>query len=126
MNRFVCLLLALSLVACEKATFVQYQVRNNAATPIIISGDDIIHAWPVSDTISPGTTSEIGSWSKRGITKDLMPATQQFGQSLQIRRINGDTATINWTDPQQWLQDLDDNRSVVTHTYLLIITEADF
>lgn len=126
MSRILFLLLACLCMGCETMTNVYYSINNASATPLIVSGEDVIHNWQIQDTIPAGASLVIGSWSKLGKTTDNMPATDQFGQTLLITRINGDTSTKNWTDPAVWALDLTDARAVATHRYTLSIADSDF
>ncbi len=119
-------ILFLLLVSCEKSTTVAFKIKNISASPIIVSGHDLIHNWAIQDTILVGEEKQLSMWTKFG--KDLnyfLPVTI-FGDDLLVLNTQGDTLKKDYKNLDNWHINIDEERTVAIHNYFLEIQTVDF
>ena len=114
------------LSSCEKETYVDYYIDNQSSSAIIVDGSDIIHSTDIDQTIEPNVKKDVAAWSKRGKQTDFFEPTAMFGNDLVITNASGDTLTKDYKLLSNWTSDVDDQRAVASHEYILVITDADF
>lgn len=115
-----------ALSSCEKETFVNYFIDNQSTSTITVNGSDIIHSTTINHSISEGEIKEVSSWTKRGKEIDYFEPVSMFGEDLIITNSTGDTLTKDYKLLSNWTSDVDDNRTVANHEYILVITDSDF
>lgn len=120
-----CLLL-IGLCACEKETYVAYVVENQSATTVTVDGRSIIHGSDITLDINSATQKTIAHWKKYGKQTALFEPTSVFGDDLVITNAQGDTLRKDYKKLENWIAELQDARAVVSHAYILRITDADF
>ena len=114
------------LSSCEKETYLEYYIDNQSSSVITVDGSDIIHSTDIDQTINPNEKKDVAAWSKRGKQTDFFEPTAMFGSDLVITNASGDTLTKDYKLLSNWTSDLDDQRTVASHEYILVITDADF
>ncbi|MDA9312981.1 hypothetical protein N9Q47_05250, partial [Vicingaceae bacterium] len=120
------LLSILFFSSCEKETYVDYYIENQSSSVITVGGSDIIHSTDIARTINPNEKKNIVTWSKRGIQTDLFEPTAIFGNDLAIANASGDTILKDYKILANWTSDVDDNRNVAEHKYVLVVSDFDF
>lgn len=115
-----------ALSSCEKETFVNYFIDNQSTSTITVNGSDIIHSTTINHSISEGEIKEVSSWTKRGKETDYFEPVTMFGEDLIITNSTEDTLTKDYKLLSNWTSDVDDNRTVANHEYILVITDSDF
>jgi hypothetical protein len=121
------LLLAIILLsACEKETYLDYYVYNQSSSAIIVDGFNIIHSTDIFQTIEPNVRKDVAAWYTRGKQTALFEPTAIFGDDLIITNTSGDTLTKDYKLLSNWTSDVDDQRTVASHEYILVITDTDF
>ena len=114
------------LSSCEKETYVDYYIDNQSSSVITVDGSDIIHSTDIDQTINPNLKKDVAAWSKRGKQTDFFEPTAMFGSDLVITNVSGDTLTKDYKLLSNWTSDVDEQRTVASHEYILVITDADF
>ena len=114
------------LSSCEKETYLDYYIDNQSSSVITVDGSDIIHSTDIDQTIKPNLKKDVAAWSKRGKQTDFFEPTAMFGSDLVITNVSGDTLTKDYKLLSNWTSDVDDQRTVASHEYILVITDADF
>ena len=114
------------LSSCEKETFVDYYVDNQSSSVISVDGTNIIASSDIDKTINPNEKKDVAVWSKRGKQTDFFEPTSMFGNDLIITNASGDTLAKDYKLSSNWTSDVDDQRTVANHEYILVITDADF
>ena len=69
---------------------------------------------------------DVAVWSKRGKQTEYFEPTAMFGNDLVITNASGDTLTKDYKVLSNWTSEVDDQRAVASHEYILVITDADF
>ncbi len=115
-----------SLSACEKETFVGYYIDNQSSSMISVDGTNIIASSDIDKTINPKEKKDVAVWSKRGKEAEYFEPTAMFGNDLVITNASGDTLTKDYKLLSNWISEVDDQRAVASHEYILVITDADF
>ena len=114
------------LSSCEKETFVDYYVDNQSSSVISVDGTNIIASSDIDKTINPNERKDVATWSKFGKETDYFEPSSMFGNDLVITNASGDTLTKDYKLLSNWTSDVDDQRTVASHEYILVITDADF
>ena len=114
------------LSSCEKETFVDYYVDNQSSSVISVDGTNIIASSDIDKTINPNERKDVATWSKFGKETDYFEPSSMFGNDLVITNASGDTLTKDYKLLSNWTSDVDDQRTVASHEYILVITNADF
>ena len=114
------------LSSCEKETYLDYYIDNQSSSVITVDGSDIIHSTDIDQTINQNLKKDVSAWSKRGKQTDFFEPTAMFGSDLVITNVSGDTLTKDYKLLSNWTSDVDDQRTVASHEYILVITDADF
>ena len=114
------------LISCEKVTFVDYYVDNQSSSVISVDGTNIIASSDIDKTINPNERKDVATWSKFGKETDYFEPSSMFGNDLVITNASGDTLTKDYKLLSNWTSDVDDQRTVASHEYILVITDADF
>jgi hypothetical protein len=112
--------------SCEKETYLVYYIDNQSSSVITVNGSDIIHSSDINQTINPNEKKDVATWSKRGKQTDYFEPTSIFGNDLVITNASDDTLTKDYKLLANWTADVDDQRAVASHEYVLVITDADF
>ena len=115
-----------ALSSCEKETYVDYYIDNQSTSTITVNGFDIIHSMTIDHSISEGEKKEVSSWTKRGKETDYFEPVSMFGEDLIIINSTEDTLTKDYQLLSNWTSEIDDNRAVANHEYILEITDSDF
>ena len=127
MRQVSILIFALFLLSsCEKETFVDYYIDNQSSSVISVDGTNIIASSDIDKTINPNEKKDVAVWSKRGKQTDFFEPTSMFGNDLIITNTSGDTLAKDYKLLSNWTSDVDDQRTVANHEYILVITDADF
>ena len=127
MKQVSILFLAIILLSsCEKETYLDYYIDNQSSSVIAVDGSNIIHSTDIDQTINPNEKKDVATWSKRGKQTDYFEPTAMFGNDLIITNALGDTLTKDYKLLSNWTTDVDDQRAVASHEYILVITDADF
>ncbi len=129
MGMKILLISVLSLLlfsGCETATDVYYNVQNESAQTLLVTGNDIIHSIEIRDTLYSNTEKSIANWSKRGKETDYFEPVSIFGQSLLIRNILGDTLKKDVKLLSTWSASVEENGRTAVHQYVLQLTDSDF
>ena len=114
------------LSSCEKETFVDYYIDNQSSSVISVDGTNIIASSDIDKTINPNEKKDVAVWSKRGKQTDFFEPTSMFGNDLIVTNTSGDTLAKDYKLLSNWTSDVDDQRTVANHEYILVITDADF
>ncbi len=114
------------LSSCEKETFVDYYIDNQSSSVISVDGTNIIASSDIDKTINPNEKKDVAFWSKRGKQTDFFEPTSMFGNDLIITNNSVDTLAKDYKLLSNWTSDVDDQRTVANHKYILVITDADF
>ena len=114
------------LSSCEKETFVDYYVDNQSSSVISVDGTNIIASSDIDKTINPNERKDVATWSKLGKETDYFEPSSMFGNDLVITNASGDTLTKDYKLLSNWTSDVDDQRTVASHEYILVISDADF
>ena len=114
------------LSSCEKETFVNYYIDNQSSSVISVDGTNIIASSDIDKTINPNERKDVATWSKHGKETDYFEPSSMFGNDLVITNASGDTLTKDYKLLSNWTSDVDDQRTVASHEYILVITDADF
>ena len=114
------------LISCEKETFVDYYVDNQSSSVISVDGTNIIASSDIDKTINPNERKDVATWSKFGKETDYFEPSSMFGNDLVTTNASGDTLTKDYKLLSNWTSDVDDQRTVASHEYILVITDADF
>ena len=114
------------LSSCEKETFVDYYIDNQSSSVISVDGTNIIASSDIDKTINPNEKKDVAVWSKSGKQTDFFEPTSMFGNDLIITNTSGDTLAKDYKLLSNWTSDVDDQRTVANHEYILVITDADF
>jgi hypothetical protein len=114
------------LSSCEKETFLDYYIDNQSSSVISVDGTNIIASSDIDKTINPNEKKDVAVWSKRGKQTDFFEPTSMFGNDLIITNASGGTLTKDYKLLSNWTSDVDDQRRVANHEYILVITDADF
>jgi len=114
------------LSSCEKETFVDYYIDNQSSSVISVDGTNIIASSDIDKTINPNEKKDVAVWSKRGKQTDFFEPTSMFGNDLIITNNSVDTLAKDYKLLSNWTSDVDDQRTVANHEYILVITDADF
>lgn len=114
------------LSSCEKETIVDYYIDNQSSSVVSVDGTNIITSSNISKTIDPNEKKDIAAWSKRGKTTDLFEPISMFGNDLVITNASGDTLKKDHKLLSNWTSDVDEQRTVADHEYILVITDTDF
>lgn len=112
--------------SCEKETVFSYHLDNQSSYKVFIQGKDVIHSLPINDSINTDAKKEVVSWSKRGKQTEILQPKMILGSDLIIANTLGDTLTKNYRIFDNWTYEINDNRSVAVHKYILTITNEDF
>ena len=112
--------------SCEKETFVDYYIDNQSSSVISVDGTNIIASSDIDKTINPNEKKDVAFWSKRGKQTDFFEPTSMFGNDLIITNNSVDTLAKDYKLLSNWTSDVDDQRTVANHEYILVITDADF
>jgi hypothetical protein len=127
MKQLSILFLAVILLSsCEKETYLDYYIDNQSSSVITVDGSDIIHSTKIDQTINPNEKKDVAAWSKRGKQTEFFEPTAMFGSDLLITNASGDTLKKDYQLLSNWTSDVDDQRTVARHEYILVITNADF
>ena len=114
------------LSSCEKETFVDYYIDNQSSSVISVDGTNIIASSDIDKTINPNEKKDVAFWSKRGKQTDFFEPTSMFGNDLIITNNSVDTLAKDYKLLSNWASDVDDQRTVANHEYILVITDSDF
>ena len=114
------------LSSCEKETYLDYYIDNQSSSVITVDGSDIIHSTDIDQTINPNEKKDVAAWSKRGKQTDYFEPTAMFGNDLIITNASGDTLAKDYKLLSNWISDVDEQRAVASHEYIIVITDADF
>jgi hypothetical protein len=114
------------LSSCEKETFVDYYIDNQSSSILSVDGTNIIASSEIDKTINPNERKDVATWSKLGKETDYFEPISMFGNDLVITNAAGDTLTKDYKLLSNWTSDIDDQRTVASHEYILVITDADF
>ena len=114
------------LSSCEKETFVDYYIDNQSSSVISVDGTNIITSNDIDKTIHPNEKKDLAVWSQRGKQTDFFEPTSIFGNDLLITNASGDTLAKDYKLLSNWTSDVDEQRTVANHEYILVITDADF
>ncbi len=114
------------LSSCEKETFVDYYIDNQSSSVISVYGTNIITSNDIDKTIHPNEKKDLAVWSQRGKQTDFFEPTSMFGNDLIITNASGDTLAKDYKLLSNWTSDVDEQRTVANHEYILVITDADF
>lgn len=114
------------LSSCEKETFVDYYIDNQSSSVISVDGTNIIASSDIDKTINPNEKKDVAFWSKRGKQTDFFEPTSMFGNDLIITNNSVDTLAKDYKLLSNWTSNVDDQRTVANHEYILVITDADF
>lgn len=114
------------LSSCEKETFVDYYIDNQSSSVITVDGTNIIASSDIDKTINPNEKKDVAAWSKLGKQTDFFEPTSMFGNDLIVTNASGDTLAKDYKLLSNWTSDVDDQRTVASHEYILVITDADF
>ena len=114
------------LSSCEKETYVDYYIDNQSSSVISVDGTNIIASSDIDKTINPNERKDVATWSKLGKETDYFEPSSMFGNDLVITNASGDTLTKDYKLLSNWTSDVDDQRAVASHEYILVITDADF
>jgi hypothetical protein len=114
------------LCSCEKETYVDYYIDNQSSTIISVDGENIIASSQIDKMIKPSEKKDVTAWSKRGKETDYFEPTSMFGNDLLITNATGDTLTKDYKLLSNWTSDVDDQRALASHEYVLVITDTDF
>ena len=114
------------LSSCEKETFVDYYIDNQSSSVISVDGTNIITSNDIDKTIHPNEKKDLAVWSQRGKQTDFFEPTSMFGNDLIITNNSVDTLAKDYKLLSNWTSDVDDQRTVANHKYILVITDADF
>lgn len=114
------------LSSCEKETYLDYYIDNQSSSVITVDGSNVIYSTNIDQTINPNEKKDIASWSKLGKQTHFFEPTAMFGNDLIITNTSGDTLTKDYKLLSNWTSDIDDQRAVASHQYILVITDADF
>ena len=114
------------LSSCEKETYLDYYIDNQSSSVITVDGSDIIHSSVIDQIINPNEKKDVAAWSKLGKQTGFFEPTAMFGSDLVITNASGDTLIKDYKLLTNWAADVDDQRSVASHEYILVITDADF
>lgn len=112
--------------SCEKETYLVYYIDNQSSSVITVDGSDIIHSSYINQIINPNEKKDVATWSKLGKQTDYFEPTSIFGNDLVITNASDDTLTKDYKLLANWTADVDDQRAVASHEYVLVITDADF
>lgn len=112
--------------SCEKETYLDYYIDNQSSSVITVDGTNIIASTDIDKTINPNEKKDVAAWSKLGKQTDFFEPTAMFGNDLLITNASGDTLTKDYKLLSNWTSDVDDQRAVANHDYILVITDADF
>ena len=127
MRKVSILIFALFFISsCEKETVLDYFIDNQSSSVISIDGTNIIASSDIDKTINPNEKKDVAVWSKRGKQTDFFEPTSMFGNDLIITNTSGDTLAKDYKLLSNWTSDVDDQRTVANHEYILVITDADF
>ena len=114
------------LCSCEKETYVDYYIDNQSSTIISVDGENIIASSQIDKMINPSEKKDVAALSKRGKETDYFEPTSMFGNDLLITNATGDTLTKDYKLLSNWTSDVDDQRALASHEYVLVITDTDF
>lgn len=114
------------LSSCEKETYVDYYIDNQSSSVISVDGTNIIASSDIDKTINPNERKDVAVWSKLGKQTDFFEPTSMFGNDLIITNASGDTLAKDYKFLSNWTADVDEQRTVANHEYILVITDADF
>ena len=114
------------LSSCEKETFVDYYIDNQSSSVISVDGTNIIASSDIDKTINPNEKKDVAFWSKRGKQTDFFEPTSMFGNDIIITNNSVDTLAKDYKLLSNWTSNVDDQRTVANHEYILVITDADF
>lgn len=127
MRKVSILIFALFFISsCEKETVLDYFIDNQSSSVISIDGTNIIASSDIDKTINPNEKKDVAAWSKLGKQIDFFEPTSMFGNDLIITNASGDTLAKDYKLLSNWTSDVDDQRTVANHEYILVITDADF
>lgn len=129
MKQFLSLSLIAIVVAftsCEKMTYVDYYIDNKSSKSLMVNGEDIIHSQPINDTYKPNDKKVVVTWQKRAKETTLYKPTTIFGNNLVIITTEGDTLRKDYRELSNWTSNVDNQRAVASHTYVLTVQDSDF
>ncbi len=127
MRKVSILIFALFFISsCEKETVLDYFIDNQSSSVISIDGTNIIASSDIDKTINPNEKKDVAAWSKLGKQIDFFEPTSMFGNDLIITNASEDTLKMDYKLLSNWTSDVDDQRTVANHEYILVITDADF
>ena len=127
MRKVSILIFALFFISsCEKETVLDYFIDNQSSSVISIDGTNIIASSDIDKTINPNEKKDVAAWSKLGKQIDFFEPTSMFGNDLIITNASEDTLKLDYKLLSNWTSDVDDQRTVANHEYILVITDADF
>jgi len=127
MRKVSILIFALFFISsCEKETVLDYFIDNQSSSVISIDGTNIIDSSDIDKTINPNEKKDVAAWSKLGKQIDFFEPTSMFGNDLIITNASEDTLKMDYKLLSNWTSDVDDQRTVANHEYILVITDADF
>ncbi|MCB0736073.1 MAG: hypothetical protein KDC92_01075 [Bacteroidetes bacterium] len=127
MKKLSVIILAIILFnSCEKETHVDYYIDNQSSGQISVNGSNIIRSTGIDQTINPNEKLNVAAWSKYGKQTDLFEPKAVFGNDLVITNSLGDTLTKDYKSLTNWNADIDNQRAVANHEYILIVTDTDF
>ena len=115
------------LSSCEKETFVDYYIDNQSSSVISVDGTNIIASSDIDKTINPNEKKRRCIFGVNVENKtDFFEPTSMFGNDLIITNNSVDTLAKDYKLLSNWTSDVDDQRTVANHKYILVITDADF
>jgi hypothetical protein len=112
--------------SCEKETFVNYYIDNQSSSVISVDGTNIIATSDINKTINSNEKKDLAVWSKRGKQTEYFEPTTMFGIDLIITNASGDHLAKDYKLLSNWSSDVDEQRTVANHEYILVITDTDF
>jgi hypothetical protein len=112
--------------SCEKETFVNYYIDNQSSSVISVDGTNIIATSDINKTINSNEKKDLAVWSKRGKQTEYFEPTAMFGIDLIIKNASGDPLAKDYKLLSNWSSDVDEQRTVANHEYILVITDTDF
>lgn len=130
MNRFSQLILLMGIammsISCEKVTDVKYTIDNQSTSEVQIDGFNVIYSEEIEDSVESGFTKTIATWQKRGKELDFFEPSSMFGDDLVITNGEGDTLIRDYRTLSNWQSNIDDERTVASHHYVLVLSDSDF
>ncbi|RFC55291.1 hypothetical protein [Brumimicrobium aurantiacum] len=120
------LLILFGFISCEKETQLDFFIENQSLSTINIEGTNIISSTDIDQTINQKVQKNVATWSKRGKQTDYFEPTAIFGNNLIITNATGDTLIKDYKLLSNWNASVDDQRTIASHEYVLVISDTDF